>query len=167
MNEQLLNMHQITELARQMEENEIQHEESFQNEGTYIIDSAATPTHIKHRTLFKLPLSKPIITLTATDCNNDATHIANLKLATTEGTTINLPVLYNPTMRHKLLSAHDIAQRVGTILLTEKNAILLEKPISMHRPHSATDKKGVHTKRRICSNYISNTTTIPTQHFRR
>lgn len=91
-------MHQITELAKQMEENETQkHEDSFQNDGAYIVDSAATPTHIKHRTLFMLPLSKPIITLTATDCNNDATHIANLKLKTTEGTTINLPVLYNPS----------------------------------------------------------------------
>lgn len=65
--------------------------------------------------------------LTATDRNNDATHVAKLKLKTTSNTKINLPALYNLSIRHSLLSLHDIAQRVGPILITEKNAILLEQ----------------------------------------
>lgn len=121
-------MHQVTDSARQMEENDSKkHEESFKSECTYIIDTVATHIHIKHRTETMILLPKPFITLTATVRNNDATHNVNLKLVTTEDSKINLPALYNLCSRHNLLSVHDIPQRVGPIFITEKKAILLEQ----------------------------------------
>lgn len=125
MDTDLPDMSEINQLAKLLDDQE--REDAEHPEGKYVMDSAAIPTHINHLTSSMIPLPKLARTLTITGSNSQTTHIAKLQLLTSTGKKISLPALCNHEMRNNLLSAQDIAKRIGSILITKNSAIIIDK----------------------------------------
>ena len=115
-------MDALQAFARQMQ----QPSDPGSHDRKYLLDSAAHPTHINHPTAHMQRLSAPLTTHTATSTSRSATNQATLTIRTAKGNTIKLPAIYNPQLRHDLLSAHDLAKRYGAVLFTPSTGYVFD-----------------------------------------
>ena len=94
------------------------------NNRTYILDSAAHPTHVNH--LLKNP-AKPqsLTTITATSNNLTPLQQGTLKIKTNMEKTVTLPALRHPNIRSNLLSVQNICRQHGHVLFSANRAIIM------------------------------------------
>ena len=101
-------------------------------ESTFIIDSAADPTHLRKPTPDIAPLNIPIITHTATNHASKCTHHVKALILKNNGKSIPLQAVANPSISHNLLSVHDFTRTYGPIIFTARQAALIDSRSAQH-----------------------------------
>lgn len=92
----------------------------------YILDSAANPTQVIKHTKTMNKLTSPLLTLTSTSANHDATHSGTLQIQTDLGHKVSLPAIANPSLTHNLVSVHDTAKLFGQVIFTPRHAYIIK-----------------------------------------